>query len=115
MRISDWSSDVVLFRSCQHQQHTASGFAAQEIPQGRICTASFHSLPSFLFGVFAGSSGFDEDIQYYGLHFACQLIAYPERSEERRVGTGVSVSVDLGGSRIIKKKKKSRTKLYEIS
>src|SRR3546814_13709410 len=29
----------------------------------------------------------------------------PRRSEERRVGKGVSVRVDLGGRRIIKKKK----------
>src|SRR3546814_4802457 len=32
------------------------------------------------------------------------------RSEERRVGKSVSVRVDLGGRRIIKKKKKNQTK-----
>src|SRR3546814_16108412 len=31
----------------------------------------------------------------------------PNRTEERRVGKRVSVSVDIGGSRIIKKKKKT--------
>src|SRR3546814_20776163 len=32
------------------------------------------------------------------------FIASPARSEERRVGTSVSVRVDLGGRRILKKK-----------
>src|SRR3546814_18002569 len=32
-----------------------------------------------------------------------------QRSEERRVGKSVSVRVDLGGRRIIKKKKQTRT------
>src|SRR3546814_20478424 len=35
-------------------------------------------------------------------------LAATVRSEERRVGKGVSVRVDLGGGRIIKKKKKTK-------
>src|SRR3546814_15609625 len=36
------------------------------------------------------------------------LQLFSERSEERRVGKGVVVRVDLGGRRIIKKKKTSK-------
>src|SRR3546814_16367413 len=42
-----------------------------------------------------------------------QVIDLPERSEERRVGKSVSVRVDLGGRRIIKKKKERITKTEE--
>src|SRR3546814_12584031 len=37
------------------------------------------------------------------------------RSEERRVGKSVSVRVDLGGRRIIKKKKKEKEKITETN
>src|SRR3546814_12067457 len=43
-----------------------------------------------------------------------ELIDRAERSEERRVGKSVSVRVDLGGRRIIKKKKNKHTKTTTI-
>src|SRR3546814_13995499 len=36
----------------------------------------------------------------------------PDRAEERRVGESVSVRVDLGGRRVIKKKQHKTTQLY---
>src|SRR3546814_11212561 len=98
MRISDWSSDVC-------SSDLALGGGAQP-------------------GAAAGGGGLL--MMGAGLHFAlrpshgekalasfeAELAASPEsralavaRSEERRVGKDVSVRVDLGGRRIIKKKK----------
>src|SRR3546814_5167976 len=42
----------------------------------------------------------------YSYHYHNRVIIYKYRSEERRVGKSVSVRVDLGGRRIIKKKNK---------
>src|SRR3546814_16582275 len=44
---------------------------------------------------------------FFGIAAYFVTLLSPERSEERRVGKSVSVRVDLGGRRIIKKKKKS--------
>src|SRR3546814_13982597 len=98
MRISDWSSDVcssdLLFQvGVTHIHHVPGAIIFEVDPVGRDAGPAQR-----IFGaeerrreiIIAGG---DEDAQ-------------PARSEERRVGKGVSVRVDLGGRRIIKKKKK---------
>src|SRR3546814_11996260 len=81
MRISDWSSDV-----CSSDLRRATGRAdmiAQQAGQGRMKEAH------------------RQDREQPGEERRHLL-----RSEERRVGKGVSVRVDLGGRRIIQKTKR---------
>src|SRR3546814_17411836 len=88
MRISDWSSDV--FSSDLVSAARASRSLASLLRM-RVCT-SFNDRSR------------------------CSTLALPmaacrsarARSEERRVGKGVSVRVDLGGRRIIKKKQQQQ-------
>src|SRR3546814_4546485 len=87
MRISDWSSDV-----CSSDLHGR-----------RALKAEIRQLLS---------DQTDIDTEMYllldeqGNKLAGNLDLFDAaRSEERRVGKGVSVRVDLGGRRIIKKKK----------
>src|SRR3546814_14833441 len=85
MRISDWSSDVCssdLSRSCALREHVgemqvALGSRMAQTTRGPSKSTAL-KLPNSL---------------------TCS------RSEERRVGKSVSVRVDLGGRRIIQKKK----------
>src|SRR3546814_992153 len=90
MRISDWSSDVCssdLLSSKQHSKPRRSPAV------GRRKTArDFKRLPETVPSL-PGRAG--------GLHGPAPG---PRRSEERRVGKRVSVRVDLGGRRTIKKK-----------
>src|SRR3546814_1745336 len=74
MRISDWSSDVVLFRS-----------QLLFVEHGRLPDESVRRWQDRLTPAWKCIGG--------------------GRSEERRVGKDVSVRVDIGGRRIIKKKK----------
>src|SRR3546814_16326609 len=88
MRISDWSSDV-----CSSDLKTQALSAAKPARRSRF------ALPWYAWSLLAVAAA-------YGLAFAMHwddrgLL----RSEERRVGNEVSVRVDLGGRRIIKKKK----------
>src|SRR3546814_2909622 len=82
MRISDWSSDVCssdLVAGGDRRDHGA-------VLGVRLAGA-----------LTGGEGGGSEQQQGRG-----------ERSEERRVGKSVSVRVDLGGRRIIKKKKEKK-------
>src|SRR3546814_18778140 len=104
MRISDWSSDVCSsdlpvnkagLRGTNDRSNRASTFA-------QLAFAIKMQLRSTL-----GNSG----------ETRCWMNSKPllraaMRSEERRVGKSVSVRVDLGGRRIIKKNKKT-TKQHE--
>src|SRR3546814_19324150 len=79
MRISDWSSDVCSSDLISRSRPCRSQPWRRRSPGSSSCPAH---RPS----------------------------AYPaQRSEERRVGKSVSVRVDLGGRRIIKKKKSRHT------
>src|SRR3546814_6867852 len=80
LRISDWSSDV-----CSSDLPVPPPLATP----ARRCKAP------------------GPGTAFQGDRVASCLAA--SRSEERRVGKSVSVRVDLGGRRIIKKKKKNRT------
>src|SRR3546814_13692118 len=84
MRISDWSSDVCSsdLRSRCSSPRTAGGSSSRDSPRTSRCSSN-PSVPR-----------------------RRRSKAAKSRSEERRVGKEVSVRVDLGGSRIIKKKKK---------
>src|SRR3546814_3475522 len=83
MRISDWSSDV-----CSSDLGAIRRRQALRC-RAKPCRHSRRALPAHLReGAFSG----DADTRY-------------RRSEERRVGKECVVSVDLGGRRIIKKKK----------
>src|SRR3546814_17113150 len=105
MRISDWSSDV-----CSSDLHLVVALRLAAVAVGGVVepvrrrVLEMHRLsgerpepgpdeeqPRQQFRAIAGRA-----------HDAPGLLA--ERSEERRVGKRVSVRVDLGGRRIIKKK-----------
>src|SRR3546814_15824259 len=126
MRISDWSSDVCssdLFAvRCGHfgdaVGHYCNALAthrsesASHVEQANVRCAQHHGRVRVYRGGDAETPG---HIRYGGeAHVDAQLRSYgidrigksgADRSEERRVGTSVSVRVDLGGRRIIKKKK----------
>src|SRR3546814_19183896 len=99
MRISDWSSDVC---SSDLQRDPA-----------RTGIEPDRAGHQFGRGIAAGAA--DKRAQtgdkLFGLERLGEVIVRPglKRSEERRVGKRVSVRVDLGGRRIIKKKKQKRT------
>src|SRR3546814_19908443 len=113
MRIRDWSSDVGssdLWTSMLNLVGPAlkrRGYnyirldGSMSQPEREAAINSFNTDPNirlFLISVKAGGLG-------PNLPSASRV-----RSEERRVGTGVSVRVDLGGRRIIKKKKNNTIK-----
>src|SRR3546814_12894280 len=83
MRISDWSSDVC-----------SSDLAKQGLCRGEE-------------ELFVLTRIERQGRQMARAEAECER-QHPDRSEERRVGKDVSVRVDLGGRRIIKKKKQKR-------
>src|SRR3546814_10975178 len=101
MRISDWSSDV----------------CSSDLLKGKtIAVDGAGTTPYFVLMVMLHRNGLGpKDVQFATLapnpaaqaFVAGQYDAAStyERSEERREGKGVSVRVDLGGRRIIQKKK----------
>src|SRR3546814_12321302 len=102
MRISDWSSDVCSsdLTSARHQL----SFACLDIDSSRTWVRTINIIGPRYGGmaVMLGTTS----------HGAAPLLNGPQRvmgrgrSEERRLGKGVSVRVDIGGRRIIKKKHK---------
>src|SRR3546814_16439011 len=95
MRISDWSSDVcssdlILHWSRLHREHPPPVDSVFRAPSAVLKSAGLQS-----------KRGRHPDRRLCTLH--------QKRSEERRVGKSVSVRVDLGGRRIIKKKTNNKT------
>src|SRR3546814_10972528 len=91
MRISDWSSDV----------------CSSDLPADvrEILTLGLAGIAlSRYAGVWVAMKTIAEVVES-----AASFDLPDPRSEERRVGKSVSVRVDLGGRRIIKKKKKKST------
>src|SRR3546814_11556913 len=102
MRISDWSSDV-----CSSDlQAKGGGEDGAEHDGGHLYSNEpwGSSGPGFFAAAGFGLSGAPA-----GCPAPPVAVALPPRSEERRVGKAVSVRVDLGGRRIIKKKKQLHT------
>src|SRR3546814_14265579 len=96
MRISDWSSDVCS-SDLPTSLHTARWVEGDDpLKMKRFLDATQGALATDQTGapVFLARNA-------WHLERAAE-----DRSEERRVGKGVSVRVDLGGRRIIKKKNK---------
>src|SRR3546814_20664679 len=99
MRIRDWSSDV-----CSSDLNLSIPADPDELRQATsiILVALVHANGQGRVGV----TRIDAD---HGQTGALEFMPEPtrhgaRRSEERRVGKGVSVRVDLGGRRIINKK-----------
>src|SRR3546814_1962161 len=107
MRISDWSSDVC-----------SSDLASAFLPPHKVRNRwDYHYIRSKLStdplypGALRALRGSTAPVMDLGCGLG--LLAHAlrqdgQRSEERRVGKSVSVRVDLGGRRIIKKKKHRR-------
>src|SRR3546814_12906677 len=114
MRISDWSSDV-----CSSDLADPGARRAQAGTEARPCAARERDRQP---DVASGTPGATAARGRGGPPFRARGCAPPRRrrarqgdrrgkgacrrSEERRVGKSVSVRVDLGGRRIIKKKKR---------
>src|SRR3546814_15940061 len=104
MRISDWSSDVcssdLSRRSRRFRANATSTSPNRGPPTKPFSTAGSRTVSVRI--LYAAPSGARDTLHF--LHFACNR--RNRRSEERVSGKSVSVRVDLGGRRIIKKKKK---------
>src|SRR3546814_15619724 len=109
MRISDWSSDVCSSDlNCKNRNDRHGAELGNSMPYTALSAISagarvylrpncFIDTPSTLDGRVARMG--NSLIWYHGYEF----IVMQDRSEERRVGNGVLVRVDLGGGRVIKK------------
>src|SRR3546814_19385301 len=89
MRISDWSSDV-----CSSDLHTVRNnhsMSTLEIRDLHVSIETDQGVKQILRGV-------DLTINQGEIHATM-------RSDERREGTSVSVRVDIGGRRLVKKQK----------
>src|SRR3546814_19821374 len=102
MRISDWSSDV-----CSSDLiHTAIGVTHEH---GRaLVDEQAGQFRGFLEGAAAVVAQVDDDTVDFLLLQLGQQFLHIARGDRKRVvsGKSVSVRVDIGGSRIIKKKNK---------
>src|SRR3546814_18235515 len=120
MRISDWSSDVCssdlwtfhfIPTSCSWL-NAVEGFFAK-LTRRRLKNGVFHSVVDLQAAINRFIKEHNEDPRpFIWKADPDEIIAAVRRghrSEERRVGKSVSVRVDLGGRRIIKKKKSANT------
>src|SRR3546814_18273423 len=111
MRISDWSSDVCssdLFPDNHTTIHGVIGemISTNDSPPGVWCQlGDGEYLPS----VHTDCCNRDSTAPSFLCCEYCRAI----RSEERRVGKECAVRVDLGGRRILKKKKNKCRKSYD--
>src|SRR3546814_12582143 len=98
MRISDWSSDV-----CSSDLHEGAGHTA-DIGHGEISEQAGRQDEM--------AEGVAEDAPFAG-----QRAVHQQQPDRKSVVSGkrVSVRVDLGGRRIIKKKKSKRKSTYTIA
>src|SRR3546814_16082046 len=97
MRISDWSSDVcssdLVIATSRSSAYPSDLSSADTMPASRRYAAkSMSAYVRSKAGRRAAEAG------------QCSDTPRDPRSDERRVGKGVSVRVDLGGRRIFKKK-----------
>src|SRR3546814_15129463 len=99
MRISDWSSDVCSSDLVEGQQVVGGAHLEGGVPVRRQLPCHAREAGDALTRRQAVQLGAE------GRGGVGELRLVPERSEERRVGKSVSVRVDLGGRRIMKKKK----------
>src|SRR3546814_20590701 len=100
MRISDWSSDV-----CSSDLIHRGLIRTRNPPLGDLAE---HLVWKAYGGTLADNSAKSYDVtDADGRRIQVKARAI-ERSEERRVGKGCSVRVDIGGRRIIKKKNKQK-------
>src|SRR3546814_15319948 len=114
MRISDWSSDVCssdLARTPTSSDRTPGPERLRQRAFIEVIEFAAHGQPMRQLGD-AHRKPLDPlgDIMRGGLALERGVHRQHDRSEERRVGKSVSVRVDLGGRRIIKKKKILNTK-----
>src|SRR3546814_13428903 len=100
MRISDWSSDV-----CSSDLASVLQERLKPLLQGR--TPSPRASTSWQRRRRTSSLPLHSRMERRQRWMVCTRVSV--RSEERRVGKDVSVRVDLGGRRIIKKKKADKT------
>src|SRR3546814_10547712 len=102
MRISDWSSDVCSsdlgFERYRHARGAEPGDVEPATCQLREIGIEFGIVDLDV-------GGSQADLQLLQFQRPPETALHARRSEERRVGKSVSVRVDLGGRRIIKKKK----------
>src|SRR3546814_12491477 len=98
MRISDWSSDV-----CSSDLSIAELFP--EIVKDFTCRKGRGSKQKLQKSAIFDAYSHEKGGQWPPFPSVYNRLA-ARRSEERRVGKGVSVRVDLGGRRIIKQKNK---------
>src|SRR3546814_16839779 len=103
MRISDWSSDVCssdlsIGSGGKHIIYNALAATLNDGDEVIIPAPYWVSYPDMVL-LMGGKPVFVAGTQNQ---------RFKIRSEERRVGKSVSVRVDLGGRRIIKKKKKTK-------
>src|SRR3546814_19695302 len=116
MRISDWSSDVCSSDLRIHLRRGTRRVARDEAPQHGLVVGVANggeveqhgeAERRHLRGRRAVMDVPDRILQPRRCIFLLKLAE--KRSEERRVGKSVSVRVDLGGRRIIKKKTKDKS------
>src|SRR3546814_11608061 len=111
MRISDWSSDVCSsdLRMGAFIMRLLNVDAAHA---RRVQKQYFHAHGTTMAGLMRHHGVHPEDFLLDVHNIALDRLTVDTRlrarSEERRVGKEVSVRVDLGGRRIIKKKKKNK-------
>src|SRR3546814_17954032 len=113
MRISDWSSDVCSSDLIRDPSYPSNFRLLQvRVDDGNALTGVFACLDGSsarrrrtLF-VNNLSPATDTQTQTQTVTPTFTDLGLAERSKERRVGKDLSVRVDLGGRRIIKKKKK---------
>src|SRR3546814_20815132 len=102
MRISDWSSDV-----CSSDLQNAGGRKAGEIVDmavGMVVEQSVTQPQQPFDAQIVGKPGLDLPFRHAGIAIGVEQALFGDRKSGGE-GKSVSVRVDLGGRRIIKKKK----------
>src|SRR3546814_17110949 len=109
MRISDWSSDVCSSDLSANDEYVIDGTLVRNIDKVTEASVSLRFDQTDSLSLLGPRNGNPDDPRRRdsrSQNWTSSASVNGMRSEERRVGTDVSVRVDLGGRRIIKKKKK---------
>src|SRR3546814_19665482 len=111
MRISDWSSDVCSSDLLAIVAVVAYQVFGRYVLNDTPTWAESLALVLVLYVTMLGAAVGVRDAGHIGLESVLAMLL-PQRQDRKSVveGKSVSVRVDLGGRRIIKKKKKQRTK-----